>query len=129
MINNQFTSFIVKLFIGLLVTLGFHLVVLHFTNNALFENRIILAYSINFLLATLIFFSLYQLRKKYLHILGFIFMAGSMLKFAFFFIFFNPFYKQDGELTSLEATSFLIPYLISLLIEVFFLSKMLNRDS
>lgn len=129
MINNQFTSFIVKLFIGLLITFGLHLTVLHFTSNSLFENRIILAYSINFVLAAVIFFSLYQLRKKYLHILGFIFMAGSMLKFAFFFIFFNPFYKQDGELTSLEATSFLIPYLISLLIEVFFLSKMLNRES
>ena len=129
MINNQFTSFLLKLFIGLSITFGLHITVLYFLNKPLFENRIVFAYCINFILAVVIFFSLFRLRKKYLHILGFIFMAGSMLKFLFFFIFFYPFYKQNGDLNSLEATSFLIPYLVSLLIEVIFLSKMLNRQS
>ena len=126
--NSPLISFIVKLSGGMLLTFGIHLAILHYTNHPLFENRIVLAYIVNYVLAILIYTSLYHFRKKYLDLLGFIFMAGSMLKFAVFFIFFYPFYKENGGLNSLEATSFLLPYLVSLLIEVIFLSNLLNKQ-
>ncbi|HKJ06556.1 MAG TPA: DUF6168 family protein [Flavobacteriaceae bacterium] len=87
------------------------------------------AYLANYILAIVIFFSLLFLQKKYEHLLGFIFMGGSFLKFAIFFILFYPTYRLDTEITRLEATSFLIPYLLSLAIETYFLIRLLNKKT
>ena len=59
--------------------------------------------------------------------LGFLFMVGSALKFAVFFIVFQPIYKQDGEVSSLEFLAFFIPYTLCLIFETFSLSKLLNK--
>ncbi|SDW17085.1 hypothetical protein SAMN05444411_101203 [Lutibacter oricola] len=125
--NKTVLGFSLKLLFTLIITFCVHITILNYFKNPLFENRIILAYSLNYILAIVIFIGLFILQKKYLHILGFVFMGGSMLKFTIFFIFFYPFFKQDGELNLLEATSFLVPYLTSLLIETIYLSKMLNK--
>jgi len=129
MINmiNSIIKFGLILAVAVGIVFCIHLFVLSFFIFALFDNRIIVSYAINYILALGIYVSLYKFRVKYLDILGFIFMAGSFLKFAIFFIFFNPIYKVDGVVTVLEATSFLIPYIVCLFFETFYLIKLLNN--
>ena len=60
--------------------------------------------------------------------LGFIFMTERFIKFGEYFIFFYPQFKLDSQIIILEATSFLIPYLVSLIIETYFFVKLLNNE-
>ena len=123
---NLILNFSFKLIIVLGVVFGIHLFILHQLNHPIFNNLIVAAYIVNAFLAIIIYGALVLLRKKYLDVLGFIFMAGSFLKFGIYFIFFYPHYRADGEIMRLEATSFLIPYLACLIIETFYLVKLLN---
>ena len=93
----------------------------------LFENRIVPAYLVNLILVVGIFGVLYLLREKYKSQLGFLFLAGSLLKFTVFFIVFYPFYKLDGVITKLEFAAFFAPYVIGLILESVSLSKWLNK--
>lgn len=124
---NPILNFYFKLFILLGFIFGFHLFILKSLNYPIFNNYIIQSYMANFSMAILIYTVLYLLRKKYLDILGFIFLTGSFLKFGVYFICFYPYFKQDGEISRLEATSFLIPYVTCLIIETFYLVKLLNK--
>lgn len=117
----------IKLLIALGAIFGIHILILDIRELPLFENQIIASYIVNGFLALLIFAVLYKLRVKYLDLLGFIYMGGSFLKFAVYFIFFNPVFKQNGTVSSLEAASFLVPYLACLIIETFYLIKLLNN--
>jgi len=127
MINmNSPLGFGLKLFVSLAIVFCAHISILYYLNFPLYENKIILSYVLNFILGITIYILLYKLRIKYLDILGFIYMGGSLLKFAVFFIFFNSTYKEDGNVNSLEAASFLIPYCICLFFETFYLIKLLN---
>ncbi len=125
--TKYFIGFYLKLFFILFVAFSIHLLVLNYLKKPLFENRIILAYVLNFILAVTIYHSLFLLRKKYLDILGFVFMGGSLIKFFLFFLFFFPVYRKNGNIDLLEATSFLVPYLLCLIIEILYLSKLLNK--
>jgi hypothetical protein len=124
---NPIINFSLKLAGVLGVVFAIHIGVLYYLNLPLFENLIIASYLTNFILATLIYAMLYLLQNKYLDMLGFIFMGGSFLKFGIYFIFFHPQFKQDDIILKLEATSFLIPYLSSLIVETYFLVKLLNK--
>jgi len=126
---NPIISFSLKLFIALGLIFGIHLFVLDSLKEPLFNNLIVAAYIVNYVLAIIIFITLYKLRIKHEHILGFVFMGGSLLKFAVFFIFFYPEYRVDGVIYKLESTSFLIPYLFSLIIETYYLVKLLNKGN
>ncbi len=92
-----------------------------------FNDLMVHAYTINFLLAVGIFIGLYAARKKLKNALGFLFMGGSLIKFIFFFIIFYPVYRADGEIQRTEFAAFFIPYLTALVLETFFASKMLNQ--
>ena len=120
-------SFALKLILLLAIILGIHIAVLSYLNLPLFENYIVYSYTVNVVLAVVIYVTLFKLRVKYLDLLGFIFMGGSFLKFAVFFIFFNPLFKDDGSVSSAEIASFLVPYLACLIIETFYLIKLLNN--
>ena len=120
-------QFSVLLLIVLSMAFGIHLAILSYFNYPLFENMIIASYSVNYLLAFIIFIALYLLRKKYLDLLGFIFMGGSFLKFGVFFIFFFPVFKQNGEINTLESVSFLLPYITCLILETIYVSRLLNN--
>ncbi len=124
---NPVISFCLKLFVGLSLVFGIHLFVLNSLKVPLFNNLIVAAYIVNNVLAFVIYMILYKLRIKHEHILGFVFMGGSFLKFAIFFIFFHPVYREDGIIFKLESTSFLIPYLFSLIVETYFLVILLNK--
>ena len=115
------------LVIVLSVVFAIHVFVLKQFDLPLFENRIIEAYVINSVLAILIYLSLYYLKNKMAEQLGFLYMGGSFIKFLFFFIFFYPFYKQDGGLDSLEFAAFFVPYVISLIFETFGVIEFLKK--
>ena len=125
--NNPFLSFSIKATALLTVTFCIHLGVLKALDFPLFENRIVLSYIINLVLVISIFGILYLVREKYKAQLGFLFLAGSFLKFAVFFIVFYPFYKSDGVVSKLEFASFFIPYVLGLILETISLSKWLNE--
>ena len=95
----------------------------------LFSDRIILSYGVNFLLAGCIYVLIQQTLKKNGTYAGFIFMAGSALKFLVFFVVFYPFYNQDDVMQKTEFTAFFIPYAVCLIMEVAYLSKQLNNQS
>ena len=125
--TKQITVFGIKLLISLSVVFGIHSVILYYFDISLLQNLLIHSYITNFFLAILIFFTLVKLKRKYLDLLGFVFMGGSFVKFGVYFIFFNPVFKQDGTVNAQEATSFLTPYLLCLIVETFYLIKLLNN--
>ena len=125
--NNPFFNFTIKAIIVLAIAFCLHLGLLRILDLPLFENRIILSYVINLVLIIVIFGVLYLLKKKYKSQLGFLFLAGSLLKFAVFFIVFYPFYKLDNTITKLEFAAFFVPYAFGLIFESVSLSKWLNK--
>ena len=125
--TRQLKVFGIKLFISLSIVFGIHSAILYFLDISLFQNLLIPSYITNYFLALLIFFILLKLKKKYLDLLGFVFMGGSFVKFGVYFIFFNPVFKQNGSVSSEEATAFLTPYLLCLIVETFYLIKLLNN--
>lgn len=125
---NPVINFSLKLTGILVVTFVIHTSILHYLQFPRFNNFIIESYFVNVLMAIIIYASLFFLRKKYLDVLGFIFMIGSFLKFGVYFILFYPKFNVDGEVIRLEATSFLIPYLTCLTVETYYLIKLLNKD-
>ena len=120
--------FIILLLLTLLFTFGCHIYILHFKQLPLFENKIILSYSVNYVAALIILIVLERFIKKESSQVGFIFMAGSALKFLLFFILFYPSYNADGAMQTAEFMSFFIPYAICLILEVWHLSKALNNQ-
>ena len=125
--RNPFYKFSIKAVVGLAIVFGVHLLVLNLLNLPLFENRIVLSYIINLALIIVVFGALYFFRKKYKGQLGFLFLIGSFLKFAVFFIVFYPFYKLDNTITRTEFASFFVPYVIGLILETVSLSNWLNK--
>lgn len=126
--NNPIVNFLSFLIPSLLLTAGAHFYTLNKLELPLFNNKIVLAYIINFSLAIFIYVGLYLLRKKQESNLGFIFMTGSLIKFGIFFLIFYPGYKSDGEIQTLEFTTFFIPYAVCLIIETYYLTKLLNSN-
>lgn len=119
-------KYILLIFIGLIVGFAGHTAVLYSLDIDLFQNKILLAYILNFLAAALIVAALYIVREKQKDNLGNLFMFGSLLKFAVFFIAFYPSYTADGEMTKLEFFTFFIPYFISLILETLALVRLLE---
>lgn len=113
----------------LLVTLCIHLGILFLMGLPLFSNMILLSYAVNFILAAFVYLIIQQNLKKNSSHVGFIFMAGSGLKFLVFFLVFYPFYQADETMQTSEFTAFFVPYALCLGLEVFYLSKQLNNQT
>lgn len=127
--NRKSVFFLLGLGVLLLLIFCSHLLVLHFTNNNLFDNQIILSYVINYLLAVVVLLVVEKTLNKNSAQAGFVFMAGSGLKFLVFFLVFYPIYNADSNMQTIEFTTFFIPYAICLITEVIYLSKQLNNQS
>lgn len=125
--NNPFLSFTMKAIVVLAVAFCIHIAVLNFLKFPLFDNKIILSYIVNLILVIGIFGILYLLKEKYKSQLGFLFLAGSLLKFAIFFIVFYPIYKLDNNVSKFEFAAFFVPYVLGLILETISLSKWLNK--
>lgn len=126
--NNLFLRFTITAIFVLALVFSIHITALHIFRFPLFENEIVLSYIVNLTLIIIIFGVLYFLRTKFKNQLGFLFLAGSLLKFAVFFIVFQPIYKHDNITTKLEFTAFFIPYAVGLILESVSLSKWLNKQ-
>ncbi len=113
----------------LIAAVGFcvHLFVLQTTGKELWAHKIVSSYVVNVLLAEIILVAAFKAPEKFTTSLGFLFLAGSAIKFAVFFIFFMPGYKADGILQKLEFFTFFIPYILCLIVETTLLVRHLNR--
>lgn len=118
--------FLSVLLVCLLLAFGVHLFFLQTNELPLWDNLIVISYVVNYVLAAIIFLMIYYLKDRLSNAMGFLFMAGSLLKFIVFFLVFYPVYKSNGVTNKLEIASFLIPYLIALILETFYASKLLN---
>jgi len=125
--NNAVLRFSLQSIVLLSLAFGAHILVLNTQDLSLYDNKIVLSYSVNALLAIGIFTLLFVLKEKYKSQLGFLFMAGSGLKFVVFFIVFYPIYKLDNEISRLEFFAFFTPYFLCLILETIGLSKLLNK--
>lgn len=114
---NEVLKFSLLLLALLLAALGIHLLVLRGIGQPLYENKILLAYFVNYALAVMIYGILYLLKERFTAQLGFLYMGGSVLKFLLFFLLFYPAYKLDGNMSSAEFAAFFIPYAICLILE------------
>ena len=86
-----------------------------------------LCYGLNYVLATLIFFWVLVTHKKNAMLVGFVFMGGSVLKFAVFFLLIYPDFKDDGVAGRDELSLFFVPYMISLFAMTYAASRVLQR--
>jgi hypothetical protein len=84
-------------------------------------------YLTNALLAFGIVLLIYSLRNRMKTQLGFLFMAGSFVKFLFFFLFFYPSYTSDELISQSEFSSFIVPYFLALVVETYFVSVLLKN--
>ena len=124
---NSILKFTSLLFVSLSIVFLIHISFLHFQDQALFQNKIVEAYVVNFIVASVIYIGLFLFRKKYKEQLGFLYLGGSFLKFIAFFIIFYPSYKLDGQMSSLEFAAFFTPYAISLIFETLGVIKFLKK--
>jgi hypothetical protein len=127
--KKESIAFLARLFFILILVFGIQVAVLHYHKHILFDNKIVLAYAINFVLAGVVLYLLERVMKSKSSQAGLIFLVGSGLKFLCYFIIFNPTYKADGAVTTLEFTAFFVPYLVCLILEVLYLSKQLNNQT
>ncbi|AXP80560.1 hypothetical protein CJ739_1471 [Mariniflexile rhizosphaerae] len=110
-----------------IVTYFIYISILQYIQAPILQNQILLAYVINTILAIGIMSFMFLFKKRFKDQLGFIFMLGSFIKFACFFVFFYPAYNSDGDITRDEFLSFFIPYSICLITETVTSIRLLNR--
>lgn len=94
---------------------------------SLYGDLVPVSYLVNFGLAFAIVSFLFNYRKKMRQQIGFLFIAGSLLKFAVFFAVFYPSFKADGQIGRPEFASFFVPYLLALFLETLFTAKLLKE--
>lgn len=90
-------------------------------------DALLLSYGVNFVLAFAILAILYGLRFRARNQLGFLFIAGSLLKFAAFFLLLYPGFRADDHLARSEFLSFFVPYATALVLETYFAAALLRK--
>jgi len=125
---NKTLRFVFLLFVILLLAFGGHILILYLKGIALFDHRIVLTYTVNYILALLILFLVEKNMKEESAKAGFVFLGGSLVKFLVFFLVFQPSYKEDGVMQNIEFITFFVPYALCLTLEVFYLTKQLNKQ-
>ncbi len=121
-------QFFLFFFICLCVALGVHYFAFSLASTSapffLLGNTYMLLFISTFLIVGII----YALRKKLYNQIGFLFLGGSLLKFALYFLFLNPVYQQYNLPKRQAFLIFFIPYLISLITEAVYVSKLLKNS-
>lgn len=126
-IRNKIVAFSLKLLLILAIAFPVHAYCQSALGLAYFHNLLIESYLANYILVVVSYSVLLKLQKKYTNSLGFIFMGGSFVKFAVFFIFFNPYYKSDEDIQTVEFLAFFIPYGLAIILETISLVRLLNK--
>ncbi|WP_276389088.1 hypothetical protein [Eudoraea chungangensis] len=120
--------FLIVLAGALLTTIFFHLAIFYAWNLPIKPEVFIICYLGNLLMAFIIYLSMLLLAKNYGKYLGFIFLFGSIFKFAVFFAIIQPVLLQDGTVGRARFFVFFIPYLVSLFVETYALVKLLREQ-
>ncbi len=111
------TRYALKFLLVLSAVLILHVLVLYKIHHAIDYEWLFASYIINYLLALGIVVIILHYIDKLKTYTGFLFMAGSLIKFAVFFIAFYPHFKTDGVMNKTEFTYFFVPYIICLIME------------
>lgn len=114
------------LFLFTIIIAGSYLIHMGIINAFLLErniNIIKLSYIFNSTFTFVFTFIILLLSKKFKDQLGFIFMAGSLIKIGVFIVSSK---LSDFEINKNVFLDFFIPYLICLIFEVYYVSKILN---
>jgi len=125
--NPFITNFLARIVSVIAVVFGAHLLILDYLKLELFANKIILSYLTNTLFAIASYLVLFLLRERIKNQIGYFFVGGSFVKLVLFFLLFYSSYRADGEISRIEFFAFFTPYTFALIIEVFSLSKWLNK--
>lgn len=122
-----FKRFILVLIILLSLSFVVHLLTLRSIDESFQLSLLTYTYLALIGMTALIVFLIFKFQKKYYDQVGFMFLAGSLVKFAFYFVVLKPFYAHY-ELPKTKAfLVFFIPYIISLITEAVYVSKLLNK--
>lgn len=106
---------------------GLHFLALTILNQPLQQALFFEIHFSVFLVTFLLLFGLLKAFHHHSHIVAWLYLLGSGLKFGGFMLFLWPLFHADGEVSILEKTSFLIPYCCSLLLETGILISKLNK--
>jgi hypothetical protein len=79
-------------------------------------------------MALIIFAVVVKVNRKNTNIVGFVFLFGSLFKFLIYFLVLQPFLKENGTVERTVFFFFFLPYALCLILEVYFLIKMLNSQ-
>lgn len=109
------------------LTAALHAAVLFFLEYGFTEAFFVEVYLGNFAISLLFLWGLLAAFSRYSHYVAWLYMLASGLKFALFFLLLWPLFKQDGAVSVLEKTSFLIPYFTGLFLETGILISKLNK--
>jgi len=121
-------AFSFKLLLILSVAFTLHETVYYFQKIAFNSFLILEAYLANFLMVVLSYWVLLFVKQKNNQAVGFTFLGGFFFKLIIFMILFNPIYREDNDVQTLEFLAFFVPYAICLAIETVSLVRLLNRS-
>ncbi|WP_299186285.1 DUF6168 family protein [uncultured Aquimarina sp.] len=124
MIKNLL-SFLSIFLLVLLVVYGVHIGVVNFFSINNDPTIINLSYIFNAVYTIILITTILILRKKFKDQIGFIFLAGSFIKLGVFV----AITKLNGIVMDKSVfLDFFTPYVISLILEVYYVSKILNSN-
>lgn len=95
----------------------------------LYANHLILSYSIQMVLAIATYSLLLILHKKHKDKLGFIYIAGSILKFIIAYVILRPIFNSDNQISRPEFLSLFIPYLLALAFNTWAMQNLLKENN
>ena len=87
------------------------------------SNLIYKSYIFFYLFSIFLFLFMYLKTKKNAQ-LATVFFIGSSIKLTIFFLIFRPILYQDNYIDKLEISSFLVPYIFSLIFIIYSISKL-----
>ena len=123
---KKLIKFLFSLTFFLLLAFSVHITIKYLIGEPVFSNKIIESYLMNFCLGYVSYIVLFLSFKKRLESLGYIFMYTSFAKFICFFLIFKPYYSLDQNIDIGEFSTIMIPYGLTLIAEIFFISKELK---
>ncbi|MFT6747440.1 MAG: hypothetical protein ACJAZ2_001793 [Glaciecola sp.] len=88
--------------------------------------KMIVSYVLSFSLSSASFFILMFGSKKFADSLGFAFMWTSFIKFGVYLFVFKLVFVLDSEPRGVDLSMLLVPYLVTLFFEVYYIAKLLK---
>jgi hypothetical protein len=126
--NTRFLRrFLLLLILVLGLSFGIHTLLRNANGLSPLGDMLVWSYLINLLLAFGIVVFIHSLRNRMKTQLGFLFIAGSFIKFLLFFLLFYPAFTSDGVISQSEFASFFVPYFLALIAETYFTAVLLKN--